>query len=389
MPVKKRLDLNINTTLPKGVRLDGLKKEIEEFYNNAAGTFADDARYTSELEALIEKRVYSFFNEKCRNLIQGRYNFWVNESGDDYFDKIDAVRKDFNDTYGGEEIGLMSMSTRYSLLHGKGKIVGVIGFLQNTAEKVIRFIGEPEYFDKLVTVAQRHLPERMPLFINRLTVKRSDVDSQVKLIKDKKPISDPKLFWPYFDKTPAELAKEFDESDANVLLVYGSPGLGKSQFIREILNWKNEQRDGGKAYLGDTDTLFRCEGLVPFIHNMADKSWFITEDSIEMVQKRESGNSLMAGILNAAEGVSSGNVKFIIGTNLTSLKDVDEALYRPGRTFDALLFKTLTPLEANGARSAIGLPEVDFGKKDKITLAEALNWEAALKIATLTGRVGF
>ncbi|MBW6072289.1 hypothetical protein, partial [Pseudomonas aeruginosa] len=102
----------------------------------------------------------------------------------------------------------------------------------------------------------------------------------------------------------------------------------------------------------------------------------ITEDSDKMVAKREDGNSNMAGLLNATAGLVSTKTKIIISTNLPTLRDVDEALVRPGRAFDILTFKTLTAEQANDARIANGLEPVDF-VGNNFTLAEALNTDAA------------
>lgn len=184
-----------------------------------------------------------------------------------------------------------------------------------------------------------------------------------------------KVFYPYFDFTPQELWDEFAANRANTILIYGSPGLGKTTFIRAMMDHRGYK---DIPYLVDDQNVLEHPGLIGFLSDLNYGSLLVSEDSDNLVRKRESDNKQMTGLLNTGEGISSGGLKMIISTNLKNLNEVDEALYRPGRTFRQLKFELLTHSQANAAREVIGLAPVDFKGKDHVSLAVALNYEASL-----------
>lgn len=314
------------------------------------------------------------------------FDFWVESTGSDFnqfiFDLLEEGKTLFND----KGFYLTNLGPRSYLVRTKTHLVGHLSFTQATSEKSVMCTGDPEFAKLIFELVQSKVTLQLPMTVKRLKTTGANIGSQVKRIKGKKPITDFLGFFPCLDKSPKEIIQDFEASDANVLFIYGEPGLGKTQFIREMVREKGAD---ASIYIADTIEVFTHPELVPFIHDMKDGSWFITEDSTQMIEKRESGNSLMAGILNATEGLSSGNVKFIISANIDNLRDVDPALIRPGRTFAAYHFKPLDKKQANRARAAIGLESLTFDNKDKLTLAEALNWETHLALEVQKSKVGF
>lgn len=213
---------------------------------------------------------------------------------------------------------------------------------------------------------------------------RMDLTSSLKRLPEVSNDDIWRAFYPYFDFTPAELWDDFSQARANTVFVYGSPGLGKSTFIRAMMDRRGYN---DLPFLVDDENVLMHKGFVTMLNSLQYGSLLVSEDSDNLVRKREDGNSQMTGLLNVGEGISSGGLKMIISTNLKTLNDVDDALYRPGRTFRALCFELLTHSQANAAREVIGLPAVDFKTKDNLSLATALNWEAALNIPK--PKVGF
>jgi ATP-dependent 26S proteasome regulatory subunit len=57
----------------------------------------------------------------------------------------------------------------------------------------------------------------------------------------------------------------------------------------------------------------------------------------------------MSALLNAISGITKSNIKFLIATNLPTLRHVDPALYRPGRAFRVMEFDKLNAEEAVAA----------------------------------------
>lgn len=328
-----------------------------------------------------------FLSSRSREAHFSLFNFWVEAISDTFSDIMDEKLKEIEPMLNERDFYLLRFCPNRYLIRSHNQIVGQIFFGQATSEKYLSSTGSQEFIDIIEPKFKEFFPTPIPMSIIRLDGTMPRIMSQVKQIKEKAPITDPRSFFPSLDKTPVEIAEAFDKSSANVMIIYGEAGLGKTQFIREMVRAKKRREE--PVYIADTIEVFNHPGLIPFIHDMKDHSWFISEDSNAMIEKRSEGNSLMAGILNASEGISSGNVKFIISVNKPSLKDVDSALVRPGRTFAAYHFKALTRDQANAARKAIGLESLDFDNKDKLTLAEALNWEDYLALEGQVIKFGY
>jgi SpoVK/Ycf46/Vps4 family AAA+-type ATPase len=122
-----------------------------------------------------------------------------------------------------------------------------------------------------------------------------------------------------------------------------------------------------------------------YLSGVSDGTLFVIEDADLYVAKREDGNSKMSALLNAISGITKSNIKFLIATNLPTLRHVDPALYRPGRAFRVMEFDKLNAEEAVAARASYNLPQAEF-PEGKYTLAEIINREGQ---ATRSFRTGF
>ena len=212
-------------------------------------------------------------------------------------------------------------------------------------------------------------------------------------------------FYPWLHpKTIDEFADEFANSSANVLLLFGPPGTGKTSFIRRLIRkmkyetWVTYDPDMHLCeefyvrFVTDTDEKPAQSGArygfldsPSFEYEVSPQSppknqrettsigrCLVMEDADEMLLKRENGNKLMNRILNLSDGlVSLPARKIIFSTNLPGLREIDEALYRPGRCFGAIKFRELTKTEGEVACRAVGIePKIN---QEKLTLAQALN----------------
>lgn len=167
-------------------------------------------------------------------------------------------------------------------------------------------------------------------------------------------------------------------SDSNILVLIGPPGTGKTSFIRGLL--LHAQADAIVSY--DPDILSDDEIFADF---MSDSERFmILEDADSFLASRgKSGNTIMHKFLNVGDGlISTRGKKIVFSTNLPSIRDIDEALLRPGRCFDILRFDRLTPAEAKLVR-----PE--YSGNDPVTLAELLCGNTTSASRNPTDRVGF
>ncbi len=183
-------------------------------------------------------------------------------------------------------------------------------------------------------------------------------------------------FYPWMTKSIDQFADEFVKSSANVLLLIGNPGTGKTSFIRGLIRrmkyetWvtydkkvqENEQFYVRFAEPSDDQT------------KVSDGRCLVMEDADEMIQKRENGNELMNRVLNLSDGIVTLPArKIIFSTNLPGLMHVDEALLRPGRCFAAVKFRKLSYAEAGKACEAIGTTLHAEPDTNGITLSQALN----------------
>lgn len=228
--------------------------------------------------------------------------------------------------------------------------------------------------------------EPTPTLIRLRLDSQGGITSGTETIPKVEEIKDIMTFYPYLDQSPAEMIEAFMKSKANVLLLIGPPGTGKSNYILQMIRHLGF---GDKIHLADRDDVLCHPAFPDAVRDMPSGSIMVTEDSDKMVMKRTEGNQTMSALLNATAGIVQRDSKLIISTNLASTRVVDEALIRPGRCFKILEFKTLNADQANELRVGMGKPEVDFGKPDEITLAEALNAEETVGEAPRKTTFGF
>lgn len=343
------------------------------------------ARHMLSQEALLR-----FFHMTSREAIS--YTFSVNyqrtaTQAQDGFEK-EVLTKLIGNC---EETGYSTeqLSLDFLVVFRFGKIVGVYSIVNGGGTQKIYYTGDMELGKRLRDILSGYANLKKEIFVNRVTVyPNQEIGHNAKTLKERRPVTNPEAFWPFAPMSPRAMAEAFEASDSNVLILYGEPGLGKSQYIAEMVKWKSENTDG-EVYICDDSPVFKSVRFTAFVHGIPNGGWLVTEDAHEMIAARDTGNSLMAAVLNAAEGITSGNVKFIVSTNITTLKDVDDALYRPGRTFRVIPFKPLNAIEANNARLAVGLDTVDFGNETKLSLASALNWEAYQALIKEVKQAGF
>lgn len=169
-------------------------------------------------------------------------------------------------------------------------------------------------------------------------------------------------------RTLSDYYNSFMKSSANILLLLGVPGSGKTTFIRGLLH----ETKSSAVVTYDPNILSRDNFFSQFLESR-ETNIIVLEDADNFMRSRADGNDMMHRFLNLGDGlVSTSNKKMIFSTNLPSLHDVDEALMRPGRCFDMVEFGELTGKEAMAVSAHFGgkfTPE----KNKKYTLAEILN----------------
>jgi hypothetical protein len=177
------------------------------------------------------------------------------------------------------------------------------------------------------------------------------------------------------------------ESSANILLLIGPPGTGKTTFIRGLL----AHRSCSAIVTYDAGILEKDGFFARFIED--DAEVMVLEDSDAFLKSRTDGNTMMHRFLNVGDGlVTTKGKKMIFSTNLPSIRDIDSALIRPGRCFDIVEFKPLSINDANKLANKLNttIPEKKAGEVVEYSIAEIFNQQSEHAHTAKTNRkVGF
>lgn len=259
-----------------------------------------------------------------------------------------------------------------------------IKFDVNSNSTTVRAFGDDMFADDMIEIVEASFTA-VTSYIE--WIYQSDGSSvNVPLNRDRLPVAE---MYPFLDGESLEdYYDRYMNSSANILLLIGPPGTGKTTFIRGLL----AHRSCSAIVTYDAGILEKDGFFARFIED--DAEVMVLEDSDAFLKSRSDGNTMMHRFLNVGDGlVTTKGKKMIFSTNLPSISDIDSALTRPGRCFDIVTFDSLNVEQANTLANKLGvtLPTRPRGKEmEKYSIAEVFNQQSEkAQTAKTIRKVGF
>lgn len=174
--------------------------------------------------------------------------------------------------------------------------------------------------------------------------------------------------------------KRIDDSEKGIILLHGTPGTGKSYYIRRLIR-DLMRRNKKILYLPNNivdllGTPHFNNFLLDFVDDAVDEGnrkglLMVIEDAEKVLLKRESnpyGGSGVSNILNSTDGILNDFLNIqILATFNTSIENIDEAILRKKR---AISVKEFGKLSIEDAQKLIDSLNIEYTATEEMCLAD-------------------
>src|ERR1035437_371220 len=159
------------------------------------------------------------------------------------------------------------------------------------------------------------------------------------------------------------------KNNSGLFLFHGTPGTGKSTYIRYIMHYMNKRVIFLSPKIAGT---LDSPQLVNILVNEPN-SVLVIEDAEDLLTSREKGNSTsISMLLNLTDGLLGESLGIqVICTFNSPLVNIDKALLRKGRLKALYEFKPLSIMKSISLLEKMNL--TDFSVKEPMTLADIYN----------------
>jgi hypothetical protein len=176
--------------------------------------------------------------------------------------------------------------------------------------------------------------------------------------------------YPFIDDVDGWVDR-FLDSNANVVILNGDPGTGKSTLINHIA----QRRKANVRVVYDPKVMAKEELYAEVMEDSEERTILVLEDAdINMSKRIGDDNGIMSTILNMSDGIlDTSHFKIVLTGNLKRT-DIDDALLRTGRCFAVVDFRQLDREEAEALARKCDLSfDFDAAKNESFTLTELFN----------------
>lgn len=323
----------------------------------------------SDLEDLVASKVIKARNDAGLSTVQRETTALCNRSN----------WKIWAEKYFGEDLYMQPSSSSGIVVSG----INLVKFDVNSNTTTVRCFGDVDWAENIINDIETEFSV-VTSYIE--WIYGADGGSvNVPLNRDRLPVEE---MYPFLNgETLDSYYDRYMKSSANILLLIGPPGTGKTTFIRGLL----AHRNCSAIVTYDAGILEKDGFFARFIED--DAEVMVLEDSDTFLKSRSDGNTMMHRFLNVGDGlVTTKGKKMIFSTNLPSIRDIDSALIRPGRCFDILEFKPLSLFDAKKLADKLDtkLPDRKGGGVIEYSIAEVFNQQSEQMRNTKANRkVGF